>query len=130
MRLRRFATSASMAIALSPGIATVSAPFLIAQAVSQAAPDNSAQNKDQSNTADNQSRAKSDRVTTAAVRKAIIADKNLSTYARNVKIITQNGKVTLKGPVKSDDEKQKVAADATGAAPADTVIENQLTVKP
>ena len=91
-------------------------------------PDNTAQNKVQSPTADNQSNAKNDRVLAQHVRKAIIADKDLSTYAHNVKVIAMNGSVTLKGPVKSDDEKQKVATDAASAVSADK-IDNQLTVK-
>ena len=103
---------------------------LPAHAQSSAQPDNSAQNKNQnpSGTADNQSNAAADRQTTAQVRKAIIADKDLSTYAHNVKIITKDGMVTLKGPVKSDDEKQKVVNDAAGVVSADKVV-NELTVK-
>jgi hyperosmotically inducible protein len=93
-------------------------------------PDNSAQNKNQNpgGTADNQPNATADRQTTAQVRKAIIADKGLSTYAHNVKIITKDGTVTLKGPVKSDDEKQKVVSDAASVVSADKVVD-QLTVK-
>jgi hyperosmotically inducible periplasmic protein len=103
---------------------------LSAHAQSSAQPDNSAQNKNQnpSGTADNQPNATADRQTTANVRKAIIADKDLSTYAHNVKIITKDGTVTLKGPVKSDDEKQKVVSDAAGVVSADKVVD-QLTVK-
>jgi hyperosmotically inducible protein len=93
-----------------------------------AKPDNSAQNKSQSPTADNQSNAKSDRLTTQKIRKAVIADKGLSTYAHNVKIIVLDGAVTLKGPVKSDDEKQKVAADAASVVGSGKIT-NQLTVK-
>lgn len=96
--------------------------------LAQQAPDNSGQNKGQSPTADKQSTAKSDRETTAKIRKAIIADKELSTYAHNVKIITANGTVTLKGPVKSDDEKQKVATDAASIVSTDRIT-NDLTVK-
>lgn len=91
-------------------------------------PDNSAQNKAQSATADDQTNDKMDRLTTAKVRKAIIADKGLSTYAHNVKIITRGGQVTLKGPVKSEDEKQQVLADATSVVPTENVS-NELTVK-
>jgi hyperosmotically inducible periplasmic protein len=93
-----------------------------------AAPDNSKQNKDQTPTADNQPNAQADRTTTAKIRKAIIADKTLSTYAHNVKIITVNGAVTLKGPVKSDDEKQKVESAAASIVSADKVTD-ALTVK-
>lgn len=92
------------------------------------APDNSSQNKSQPPTADDQTNAKTDRLTTAGVRKAIVADKKLSTYAHNVKIITHDGHVTLKGPVKSEEEKQQVAADAASALPAAN-ISNELTVK-
>ena len=92
------------------------------------APDNSGQNKVQSQTADDQTNAKTDRLTTANVRKAIDADKNLSTYAHNVKIITHEGHVTLKGPVKSEQEKQQVLTDAASAVPAEK-ISNELTVK-
>ncbi len=99
-----------------------------AMALIQQAPDNSGQNKAQAPTADNQSTAKSDREMTAKIRKTIIADKDLSMYAHNVKIITANGAVTLKGPVKSDDEKQKVAADAASVVSTDHIT-NNLTVK-
>lgn len=95
---------------------------------SQTAADDSAHNKNQKTTADSQSNVKADRDTTAKVRRAIIADKGLSMYAHNVKIITLNGAVTLKGPVKSEEEKQKVASDAAGVTSADAVT-NQLTVK-
>jgi osmotically-inducible protein OsmY len=100
----------------------------IAQSSSQIAPDNSNQNKNQQDSADNQPNVTSDRHTTAQIRKAIIADKSLSTYAHNVKVITVNGAVTLKGPVSSEDEKQKVASDAASVVPADKLT-NELTVK-
>ncbi|MGA7317999.1 MAG: BON domain-containing protein, partial [Silvibacterium sp.] len=87
---------------------TLKSEALVRSPGAQTAPDNSAQNKDQGLTGDNQANAKGDRLTTANIRKAIIADKDLSTYAHNVKIITINGAVTLKGPVKSEEEKEKV----------------------
>ena len=90
-------------------------------------PDNSAQNKNQDQTAQNQSSAASDRELTAKVRKAIIADKDLSTYAHNIKIITQNGTVTLKGPVKSQDEKTKIENDVAAVVAHDSIVD-QLTV--
>jgi hyperosmotically inducible protein len=91
-------------------------------------PDNSVQNKNQSTTADNQPNATSDRMLAQQARKAIIADKDLSMYAHNVKVIALNGAVTLKGPVKSDDEKQKVASDVASVISSDKIT-NQLTVK-
>jgi hyperosmotically inducible protein len=90
-------------------------------------PDNSAQNRNQNQTAQNQSSAASDRELTAKIRKAIIADKDLSTYAHNIKIITQNGTVTLKGPVKSDEEKREIERDAAGVVSRESIVD-QLTV--
>ena len=102
--------------------------FVAQYGSSQTAPDDTAHNKNQKTTADNQTNAKSDRLLTAKIRRAIVADKGLSVYAHNVKIITLNGAVTLKGPVNSEEEKQKVASDAAGAASAEAIT-NQLTVK-
>jgi len=56
-------------------------------------------------------------------------DKSLSTYAHNVKIVSQHGKVTLKGPVRSEEEKKTVEDKATEVAGAGNVT-NQMTVKP
>jgi len=129
MTFLRFTTVASAAIALSCLPGANSAMHGFAQTgTAQTAPDNSNQNKNHAQTADNQVNAKSDRVTTAKIRKAIMADKTLSTYAHNVKIITVDGAVTLKGPVQSDDEKQKVASEAASVVSADKIT-NELTVK-
>lgn len=97
--------------------------------IAQTQPDDTAQNKDHAVTADSQSHATtSDRAITHNVRKAIMADKSLSSYAHNVKVITVNGAVTLKGPVHSEDEKQKVQADAASVVSPDAIT-NELTVK-
>jgi hyperosmotically inducible protein len=80
-------------------------------------------------TADQQQNNRSDRDITQQVRQAIIADKTFSTYAHNVKVITQNGQVTLKGPVRSDDEKRAIEAKATAIA-GDGKVTSELTVKP
>ena len=115
-------------IAISGAVLSLSIAGTVATAQDQnTKPDNSAQNKDQNQTAQDQSSAASDRELTAKVRKAIIADKDLSTYAHNIKIITRNGTVTLKGPVKSDDEKQKIESDAAGVVSHDSIVD-QLTV--
>lgn len=99
-------------------------------AQTEATPDNSGNNKAQnrSQTADQQNNKTSDREMTAKIRRAVVADKSLSTYGHNVKIIVSGGAVTLKGPVHSDDEKQKIAAKAGEIAGQDKVT-NQLTVK-
>lgn len=56
-------------------------------------------------------------------------DKSLSTYAHNVKIISQDGQVTLKGPVRTEEEKKSVEAKAVEVAGAGRVI-NQITIAP
>jgi osmotically-inducible protein OsmY len=100
------------------------------QANQQPAPDNTKVNKDQSNpTADQQKTNPADRATTQKIRKAIHDDQSLSTYAHNIKIITQNAKVTLRGPVQSEDEKSTLEAKAVSVAGKDNVT-NQLKVMP
>ena len=56
-------------------------------------------------------------------------DKSLSTYAHNVKIITQNSQVTLKGPVRSDDEKRTVETKATEVT-GENKVTSELNIKP
>jgi hyperosmotically inducible protein len=96
----------------------------------QTAPDNTKKNKDQTNpTADQQKMNPSDRAITQKIRKAVIEDKSLSTYAHNIKIITQDGKVTLRGPVRSEDEKNNLQAKAVAVA-GDASVTNQLEIAP
>jgi hyperosmotically inducible periplasmic protein len=127
--------SGSRALAL----AVLACPFVVgtpfaahaqdqANPPSSTAPDNSGQNKQHAKTADNQKENTSDREITQKVRQSIVADKSLSTYAHNVKIITQDGQVTLKGPVQTEDEKKMVASKAEGVVGKGNVT-NQLTVK-
>ena len=93
------------------------------------AQDNSAKNKVHSHTADQQSEAASDRMLTKKIRQSLIADKSLSTYGHNVKIIAKSGMVTLKGPVHSEDEKSAIASKAAEVAGGQDKVTNQLTVK-
>ena len=79
-------------------------------------------------TADQQKENTSDREITKKIRRAIVDDKNLSTYAHNVKVITRNGTVTLKGPVHTAEEKAAVAAKAVEIAGSGNV-KNELSVK-
>lgn len=80
-------------------------------------------------TADQQKENASDRTLTQKIRRSLMQDKALSTYAHNVKVIAQNGQVTLKGPVRSAEEKQTVESKATEVAGAGHVT-NQLSVAP
>jgi hyperosmotically inducible protein len=79
-------------------------------------------------TADQAKNAATDRDIMQKIRKAVVADKSLSTYGHNVKIISQQGKVTLKGPVHTDEEKKNIEAKAVEVAGAGNVT-NMLEVK-
>jgi hyperosmotically inducible periplasmic protein len=96
------------------------------------APDNSAVNvRDRAPgamTADQQSNAKSDVELTRKIRRAVVKDRSLSMLAHNVKIVSANGSVTLRGPVKTEQEKTAVASKAQAIAGAGNV-NNQLEVK-
>ncbi len=92
-------------------------------------PDNTRMNRDGGQTADQQKESKEDRVLSQQIRKAVMDDKSLSTYAHNVKIISQNGTVTLRGPVRSEDEKAAIEAKAKAVAGV-TAVNNELTVAP
>ena len=86
------------------------------------------QNQDEP-TADQQKENPADRAITQQIRKSLMGDKSLSAYAQNVKIITQNGQVTLKGPVRSEAEKQMIEKKATEVAGKDKVT-SELDIKP
>ncbi|HXM02902.1 MAG TPA: BON domain-containing protein [Chthoniobacterales bacterium] len=126
----RIAMSGILALGLA---LAVSASVCPRQQDQQPPPDNTKTNQGDANknaqTADQQKMNPADRTTTKQIRAAIMKDTSLSTYAHNVKIITQNGKVTLKGPVRSDDEKSNIEAKATAVAGAGNV-ENDLTIAP
>lgn len=78
-------------------------------------------------TADQQQSNKTDRELTQKIREAIVDDKSLSMSAHNVKVISRNGTVTLKGKVKSEDEKSNIEGKAVELAGAGKVT-NELTV--
>ena len=102
-------------------------------AIAQTATDNTKVNKaDRAKgavTADHQKENAADLDLTKKIRQLVISDKSLSTYAHNVKIVAQNGKVTLTGPVRSADEKATVERLATDIAGAGNV-DSKITVKP
>lgn len=75
-----------------------------------------------------QGNGESDLKLTQSIRRAVMADKALSFTAKNVKIITKDGKVTLRGPVKTDEERAAIEADARNAA-GTAPIDNQIEVK-
>ena len=81
-------------------------------------------------TAGQQKMNSSDRNLTAKIRKSVVADKTLSTYAHNIKIISQNGIVILKGPVRSADEEKSIVAMAVEVAGSPDKVTNEMSVKP
>jgi len=95
-------------------------------------PDNSAVNARDRDagavTADQQSNTKSDVELIRKIRRAVVKDQSLSTMAHNVKIVSANGSVILRGPVKTDGEKTAIGNIAQHIAGPDKV-DNQLEVK-
>jgi osmotically-inducible protein OsmY len=105
-------------------------PIPLHQGAQQTPPDNTKTNKDQASpNADQQKMNASDSAITQRIRKAIHEDASLSTNAHNIKIITQDGKVTLRGPVRSEEEKSNLEAKAVSVAGKENVT-NQLEVTP
>ena len=129
----RFVKSQRMLLALGSlalGVSLMAMPVPRYQYSQQTAPDNTKKNKDQpSPTADQQKMNPADRAITQKIRKAVHDDTSLSTYAHNIKIITQDGKVTLRGPVRSEDEKNNLQAKAVKVAGQENVT-NQLEIAP
>src|ERR1700688_1541603 len=120
---------------LYPAVLTVGLLFSVVPAAfsqDKTQPDNTKTNKrDRSpseSTADQGKNNLSDRQIMQNIRKAVIADKSLSTYGHNAKIIAEHGKVTLKGPVHTEEESKNIEAKATEVAGAGNVT-NQLSVK-
>ncbi len=92
-------------------------------------PDNTKANRQQHTTAEDQKENSADREMARKIRRAIVGDKSLSHYAHNIKIIVRGGKVTLKGPVRNEDEKKYIADKAAEVAGGSDKVENDLTVK-
>jgi hyperosmotically inducible periplasmic protein len=99
------------------------------------APDNTGANAASTNStmtssvADGQSNLSSDLKITQRIRKSVMADKSLSTYAHNVKIVSVNGAVTLNGVVKDAHEKSVIQAKARAVAGKGNVT-NDLSIAP
>lgn len=98
---------------------------------SSVAADNTGKNQrdrnDATKTAGDQSENEADRKITQEVRKSIVGDDKLSTNAQNVKIITNDGQVTLRGPVKTEEEKKAIEGKAKQVAGVKNV-DNQLEI--
>jgi hyperosmotically inducible periplasmic protein len=93
--------------------------------------DNSSSNvrarNDATKTSSDQSGSEADRTISQNIRQAIVADQSVSTNGKNVKIITVDGAVTLRGPVRGEKEKTNIGAKAQQIAGVRTV-DNQLEI--
>jgi hyperosmotically inducible periplasmic protein len=123
---------ASQMLLLAVALAFASAAALGQDSAAPAADNSNVNQRDKNKaepTADQQKENQPDRELARQIRRSIVHDKSLSTYAHNVKIIAQNGMVTLKGPVRSEEEKTAVEAKAGDIAGKDKVT-SELEVKP
>ena len=95
-----------------------------------APPDNTGKNQRDRNasepTADQQKENETDRELARQIRRALVKDKSLSTYGHNIKVISQNGVVTLKGPVNSDEEKRAIESKAAEVAGSPDKIRSEI----
>ena len=105
---------------------------VVAEDKEKTKPDNTATNErdrsGETKTPGDQSNSAADLKITQAIRQALMKDRELSTTAKNIKVITANGQVTLRGPVKTAQEKAKVDQIARSAA-GGAQIDDQLEVK-
>jgi len=123
--LKESLIKSALAVMLAAG---TSLPLLTAQE-----PDNTSRNKrdraDSAVTAGQQGNSRADRDMTKKIRKDIMDDKSLSTYAHNVKVITKDGMVMLKGPVRSEEEKSRIATIAAKHA-GEAKVTNKIEIAP
>jgi hyperosmotically inducible periplasmic protein len=128
MKILRFLPLAAASLFLSTALLAIPVPQ-----EQQPDPDNTKTNQGDGSkgatTAAQQKMNPADRDTTKKIRSSIFQDKSLSTYAHNIKIITRDGKVTLKGPVRSEDEKSNIEAKAKAVA-GDANVNDQLEIAP
>ena len=106
--------------------------FTLSALAQDPAADNTSKNQrdrsGETRTSGDQSNSNEDVQLTATIRRAVVEDRSLSATAKNVKIITADGVVTLRGPVQNEAEKTKIAELAQSAA-GNAKIDNQLEVK-
>jgi osmotically-inducible protein OsmY len=124
---------ATLLVLAAAGALSLTPVSVMAQDTTKPAADNTKNNKKDRNknepTADQAKNNAADREIMQKIRKSIMDDKSLSSYAHNVKVIAQGGKVTLKGPVRSEEEKRTVEQKATEVAGSGNVV-NEITIKP
>lgn len=118
------------------GLAAIAFSFVLVAPGSllyaQTAPDNTGANKQDRNeatpNADTAKNGGSDTELMAHIRREIVKDKSLSTYGHNVKVVSRHGKVTLRGPVHTQQEKDTIEQYAKKYA-GDGNVTDDITVK-
>ncbi len=125
MRMRRISHSLRTLAVL--GVCTMTGWSALAQTPADNTKVNARDRAKGAQTADQQKDNAGDRNITRKIRRAVMDDKSLSTYAHNVKIITAHGRVTLKGPVRSLDEERAIEAKASDVVGSDHVV-NHLSI--
>ena len=130
--MNRSLPSLLQSLILGGALLVVPSGAALASSAGVQTPDNSAANKTDRNsnspTADNAKNNMSDLDLEKHIRRDLVKDKSLSTYGHNVKVIASGGKVTLRGPVHSEEEKKAIEDHATKYAGAGNVT-NELSVK-
>jgi len=139
--MHHYSTTRDLLIVLAASLLCLGARASLSQSTSDVPPSdqtavpadntrsNSTDPSNRSATADSQSNDKGDLTITQSIRKSLMADDSLSTYAHNVKVVTVNGHVTLNGVVRSDQEKTNVEAKAASVVGQGNVV-NDLKVSP
>ena len=124
--------STATSVNASPPVSTAEASTSAQPSVPTSEPDNTRSNRRDRNGASvtpmDQGTSTEDRRITQQIRQAIVKNSSLSFNAKNVKVITLNGKVTLRGPVNSDEERSTIDAAAKKIA-GETQVENQLEIR-
>lgn len=130
-RIRLMVLGGSLVVSMAGFAAQEPAPAPASQ--DQPKPDNTKVNKrDRDANAMHAGKQKgnpNDRETSRQIRRSIVKDKSLSTYAHNIKIITRDGMVTLKGPVRTEEEKSNVEAKAAAVVGQDKV-KSEIEIAP
>jgi hyperosmotically inducible protein len=112
-------------LALTVSIGVLSQNVLAADSALENTKRNARDRSDTTMTSEDQGESKEDIRITADIRKGIMADEALSVNAQNIKVITKNGHVTLRGPVKTTEESAKLGSIAAKVAGV-TKVDNQL----
>jgi osmotically-inducible protein OsmY len=132
MNMKRLTLTILLAVGFTLSGIAKEKPAANKPAADKTAADNTAKNErdksGETKTSGDQSNSPEDIKITAAIRRAVVADQSLSMTAKNVKIITANGVVTLRGPVNNAKEKATIGKLAASSA-GKVKIENQLEVK-